>query len=335
VARTISIRVGTIPPPSGFPDGTNRPHMISGTVMAYTDGAGTAQTVTLSPLPSPGSTFGVNATTGVPNNGATYDARGWVDITVDNTKIDGYDFNAVGVGNVAANNAVISRCWFRNQDGQNSYVIWPHDHGPLSGLLIEDCLAHGTTGTGTGFISQMLHMDGQISNVIVRRCHVFNAGGFVQFAPIVGTGTKPYGNQVVDNYTEIMGGEAAFGWHLEQINVSSGTGGLLIAGNHFTGPTGQTATIYLCHDSGDVGKIAIDNNLLDGLPQNTIYAGDTGATPGVLISTAGNIEITNNKFADGSGQNPGGLVITPAPGDPRLVVSGNVRYPSLTPIPGM
>jgi hypothetical protein len=246
--------------------------------------------------------------------------------------IDGYNFDGVGIGNVLGSNVTISRNWFHNIDGQDSWGIWVHDHGALSGLTVTDNLAHGTTGVGSAVITGLLKVDGPISNVTVARNHTYWAGTFVQFAPISGNGAAPYGNTVTGNYVHDVTDGGPIGFHVEIINVSSGTGGLLISGNHFTGPTGQTATIYICHDSGNVGNITIDGNLIDGKPQNTIYAGDTGQAPGVLT---GNVKITNNLFANSNGQNPGGLVIAPVPGDSRITVTGNQFYPSLAQIPGM
>ena len=313
-----------------FPDATSRPHMVTGSVMAYTDTSG-PQTVTLKPLPAKNSTFGVDATTGAANNGTFYDGRGWVNVTKANTRIDGYDFNGVGVGNIQANNVFISRCWFRNIDGEDSWGVWCHQNGTFTNLTITDCLVSGTSATKTG-PNGILKQDGTISNVVIRRCHTVNCSGFVQFAPIVGPGNAPYGNVIAECYMEVNSDPSNLGLHLEQVNVSSGTGGLLIQNNHITGPTRQTATIYICHDSGNVGNITIDNNLLDGKPQNTIYAGNTGQAQGVLISAAGNVKVTNNKFATTNGQNPGGLLIDPGSGDARLLVSGNVSYPALSPL---
>ena len=65
---------------SARPDATNRPHMISSNVLAYTDGTGVAQQVTLKPLPARGSTFGTDAN-GNPNNGARVNSDGSVTIT--------------------------------------------------------------------------------------------------------------------------------------------------------------------------------------------------------------------------------------------------------------
>lgn len=315
---------------SGFPDGTNRPHMVSSNVMAYTDAAGAAQTVTLTAKPASGSTFGVDKTTGLPNNGAFYDPRGWVDVTVANTLIDGYDFNGLAFGNIKASGAVISRIWFHGIDGEDSWAVWTHNDAAHSGLLIADCLVQGTSSTITG-PDGLLKMDGQITNVYVERCHSFNCSSFVQFSNILGDGT-PSNNHIIDCYMEANSDPSNLGLHLEQVNVSSGTGGLTISGNATDGPTGQTASYYICHDAGDVGNIVINNNLLGGKPQNTIYAGDTGAAGGVLT---GGMVVTNNKFQNTGGQNPGGLVIDPTPPDSRITASGNVYYPSLTPVPGL
>jgi hypothetical protein len=316
---------------SAWPDATNRPHMISATVMAYTDVNGVAQQVTLKPLPAPGSYFGVDATTLKPNNGVYYDPRGWCAINVDNTLVDGYDFNGVALGPLNANSTTISRCYFHNIDAQDSWGLWCHQTGSWHNLTMTDNLVAGTSPAKTG-PTGLLKVDATVNGVVVKRNHAVNTASFVQFAPITGSGTAPYVNIVADNYVEAPSDPSNYGGHLEVINISDGVGGLLLQGNHFTGPIGQTATIYICHDFGNVANITIDNNLLDGKPQNTIYGGDTGMANGVLI---GNIKITNNKFANTNRQNPGGYVIEPGLPDSRVTASGNVYYPSLTPIPGM
>jgi hypothetical protein len=307
--------------------------MLSGSMMAYYTPLGVPQAVTLQPLPAPGSSFGVDATTGAPNSGAFYDPRGFVSVSVASTLIDGYDFSGVTIGPVSAGALTVQRCWFHNIDGQDSWAVWVHAEGALDRLTMQDCLCQGTSPSITG-PDGLLKMDGTWTNVILTRCHTFNCSSAVQFAPISGPGTQPYGNQVYFCYFEANSDPSALGLHLEQVNVSAGTGGLLIRRSHITGPSGQTASIYISHDFGDVGNITIDDNLLDGLPQNTIYAGDTGAAGGVLIAAAGNMQVISNKFDFRAGQNPGNLVIDPAPGDTRLVASGNVSWPALAPIPG-
>jgi len=315
---------------SEWPNASNRPHMISANVLAYTDANGTAQTVTLKPMPAKGSTFGTNAS-GQPNNGAYYDPRGWVTVTVAGTVIDGYNFDGVPMGDINVSNTTISRNWFHNIDGQDSWCIWIHNHGNLSGLTITDNLCHGTTGVGNKVLTGLVKVDGPMTNVVVKRNHTYYAGTFIQFAPIAGDGNLPYENVVADNYVhDVSDGGPTIGFHVEIINVSSGTGGLLIQHNHFTGPTGQTATIYICHDSGNVGNITIDNNWLDGNPQNIIYPGDTGI--GSQTQYKGNIDIINNKI---DRSNHGGLIASSAPIMYPLATdawTGNVWYPDMTPI---
>lgn len=317
-------------PPSGYPDATNTPHMLSASVMAYYTPLGVPQAITLQPLPAASSTFGTDPVTGAPNGGAFRDPRGFVQVNAP-TVIDGYDFDGVTIGPVTAGPCIVQRCRFRNIDGEDSWAIWVHAEGALAGLTMQDCLCSGTSAAATG-PDGLLKMDGSWTGVIVTRCHTVNCSSAVQFAPISGPGTIPYGSQVTGCYFEANSDPSGLGLHLEQVNVSDGTGGLLIRRNHITGPSGQTASIYMSHDFGDVGNVTIDDNLLDGFPQNTIYAGDTGAAGGVLT---GGIVVSNNKFDLRGGQNPGGLVIDPAPPDGRLIAAGNVSWPSLAPISGL
>lgn len=204
-----------------FPDATNRPHMISSNVMAYTDANGVAQTITLKSLPAPGSSFGINSG-GTPNNCAYYDPRGWVNVGA-NCVIDGYNFDGVAIGNILGSNVTVSRNWFHEIDGQNSWCVWIHDHGNLSGLTITDNLCHGTTGSGANVLTGLAKIDGPMSNVVIERNQVYNSLDFVQFAPITGSGTTPYGNIVADNYVHnVSDGGPTINGHVEIINVSAG-----------------------------------------------------------------------------------------------------------------
>jgi len=322
-----------------YPDATNTPAMLSGSVMAYYPGAPadlTQHQVTLQALPASGSSFGVDKTTLLPNSGAYYNPGGWIDLLTSNTLVTGYNFDALEIGSVQASGCVVQQCWFHNTNGQDNWAVWVHDYvGGLNGFTIQDCLINGTSTSVTGPDGILKQDNSSLTNAVIRRCHTFNFCSAFQFAPINGTGIQPYGNVVYFNYFEACSDPSGFGVHLEDMNVSAGTGGLLVQQNHMTGPNGQTATIYISHDFGDVGNIIMTNNLLDGLPQNTIYAGDTGEPNGVLIAAAGNTQITGNKFANTGGQNPGGYVIDPVPGDSRLLVTGNVYWPSLLPVPGM
>src|SRR5262249_22616413 len=149
-------------------------------------------------------------------------------------------------------------------------------------------------------------------------------------------GVAPYTNKITDNYMGAISDPSKFGLHLENVNISAGTGGLLIQHNTIVGPHGQTAGVYICHDAGDVGNITTDNNLFDGAPQIVTYQGSTGKSPGVLISRPGNMRFTNNKLKIGNaGFGFLGIVTNPHPRDPRLISTGNIRYPSRTPIPGL
>lgn len=321
-----------------FPNGDNRPHMVSASVMAYHDEDDNSQQITLRSLPAPGSYLGDDdcaqyVTMANPEDET--DIWRWIQIEKDNCVIDGYNFNGVAVGGVMANNATISRNWFHNIDGQDSMAIWTHNHGSFSGLNVTDNLVEGT-GTDTG--PQLFKHDGYISGIKVLRNHISKGSGFIHLARTEGAGTEPYTNVIADNYAEVQTDPMDLELHLEQINVSEGTGGLLINHNHLIGPTGQTATIYICHDFGDIGNITIDDNLLAGYPQVTIYGGDTGhAEGGVLINTPNNIKITNNKLDNRNGQNPAtyGLFIAPDPRtDSRATATGNVWYPSMEAIDG-
>ena len=128
--------------------------------MAYTDSNGVAQQVTLKPLPARRSTFGTDAN-GNPNNGAYYDPRGWVNVTVDGTVLDGYDFNRVSI-NVQANNVIIKT--FRLSGGV--YGINIDYRNNVTGTTIQDGELYGSSQAeiyGHDFIAQGLniHDEGQ------------------------------------------------------------------------------------------------------------------------------------------------------------------------------
>jgi hypothetical protein len=317
----------------GDPDG--RPVIIQSSptvIMAYSDANRVPQRITLKPLPAPNTNFGVDATTLSPNNGAFYDSRGNVSIKVNNTLIDGYYLKGVAFGPIYASNCTIKRCWVTGIDAQDSWFLWCHQTGSYTNLTLQDCLVNGTSSTVTG-PTGLLKVDATIAGVKVIRCAAFNVSSFIQFAPISGPGTLPYINVVQDCYMGLISDPSNYGLHLENVNVSAGTGGLLVSHNTIIGPAGQTAAIYICHDFGNVGNVTCDNNLIGGFPQIVTYQGDTGQAGGVLIAAAGNMKFTNNKLMTG---NPNfgkiALVVDPRPGDRRLICTGNVSYPSLSPI---
>ena len=115
------------------PDATNRPHMISSDVLAYTDGNGIAQQVTLKPLTAPGSTFGTDAN-GSPNNGARVNSDGSVTITKDGTVLDGYIFT--GTITIQANNVTIEN--FRLDASGTFYGIYKAWETRATGTVIQD-----------------------------------------------------------------------------------------------------------------------------------------------------------------------------------------------------
>jgi hypothetical protein len=327
-----------------FPGAANTPFIVSlgpPVVMAYFPGALTGNytqhTVTLKNLPAPGTYFGVDATTGLPNSGAYYNPSGWVELHVANTRITGYDFNGVEMGPVYASGIIVEQCWGHNIDGQNSWLLWTHNQGSFSGLTVQDCLVNGTSTSITG-PNGILYCDGAISNIVVQRCHTFNCGsGNVHYTNIVGNGTQPYGNVIQGCYFEAVTDPSGFGEHLEPLSFQGGTGGITVQNNHITGPPGQTASIFCQSETENFGNILITGNLFDGFAQNTIYGCSGGNEGGgyVFIPAAGNEQITGNYWANTGGQNPGGYVIEPSLPDPRIAATGNVYYPSLLPVPGM
>src|SRR5690348_15797960 len=116
-------------------------------------------------------------------------------------------------------------------------------------------------------------MDGRITKVILTRCCAVNTSSFVQFYGIFGAGIAPYENQITENYVGRISDPSHFGLHLENVNISAGTGGLLIERNTIVGPIGQTAGVYICHDAGDVGNITTNDNVFDVAPQIVTYQG--------------------------------------------------------------
>jgi hypothetical protein len=255
-------------PRSAPPDANNRPHMISSNVMAYTDAHGVAQQVTLKPLPAPGSTFGT-AANGHPNNGAYYDPRGWVNVTVDGTVLDGYDFNGVSI-NVQANNVTIKN--FRLSGGL--YGINIDYRQNVTGTVIEDGEMYGSSKCaiyGHDFIAKRLNIHGEGQDGI-------NASG--------NNGT------VEDSYIHHLGTDPTA--HADGVQISGGTN-WLIKDNNFDMPENDSGSVsnscvFLESYFRLTSNVTINGNWCNG-GNYSIYSRGNGR-----YGTPHGVQIINNFF---------------------------------------
>ena len=224
---------------STMPDATNRPHMISSNVLAYIDGNGIAQQVTLKPLPAPGSTFGTDAN-GDPNNGARVNSDGSVTITKDGTVLDGYIFT--GTVTIQANNVTIEN--FRLDASGTFYGIYKAWETKATGTVIQD---GEITGAQYGVSAH---------DFTALRLNIHDTGE----DGVISSGNN---GTVLDFYIHNLG--TLRGAHADGIQVSSGSN-WLIRGNNIdiSEANAPNAAVFFQSYFGPVDNMTVDGNWLNG-----------------------------------------------------------------------
>ena len=249
---------------SARPGEADRPHIISSIVLAYVDGNGVAQQVTLKPLPAPGSTFGTDAN-GNPNNGARVNSDGSVTIIKDGTVIDGYNLTNGAI--IEANNATIKRCEI--SDG-NFFGVKIKENTPYTRTLIEDCEIQGSSVYGI-FGHDFTALRLNIHDIGQDGINASGGNGMVLDCYIHDLGTTP-------------------GAHADGIQISLGNG-WVIRGNNIDLTKSANAAVFAATDFGRIDNLIIDGNWMDG-GNYTVYSVDKDVGYGAPT----NVVISNNFF---------------------------------------